>query len=294
MTMIRKMLVLLAAAFVVVGIVSVPTATAVDIPLRNPVGVSGALSAVSTDVGMWVKWVGPTVFTTKPTVAVAAADSDMAFTVNGAADTTITGCGGTAGTLDTAQAACDTIIELCNTINTSANWACALENMLGSTTAVNTLITLGATDASTPGGVAILKDTVVALDVYVSLRPGVDMGFFLAGPTKLNKNPVSDTVTLVQSIRENITSAGVIGNFEVLGVKRVYGGTSGKTLTETVRTMWSEVGAATTVEKTANFWNFPLMSQPGEIVLVHQSAGTGLTAPKLNAVGVMGKVAVVP
>lgn len=284
----RKILALLAALALVVSFA--PPAQAVDIPLRSPFGVSGAMSAVSTDVAMWVKWVGPSTFTTKPTVAVVAADSDMNFTVNGAADATITGCGGTAGSLDTAQAACDTLIELCNTINTSANWLCVLENEVGSTTTNNTLITLGATDAAIPGGVPILKDTVVGLNAYVSLRPGTDMGFFLEG-NKPNKNPFADSITLVQSIRENITSGGTVGNFEVIGVKRVFGGPSGKTLSETVRVIWSEVGAATTVEKALNFWNFPLMSQPGEIVLVRISAGTNLTAPKLNAVGVIGRSA---
>lgn len=273
----------------ILGLLAMPV-LAVDVPIRSGVGVSGALSAVSTDVGLWVKYVGTTAFTTKPTIAVAAADADIALTFNGAADATVTGCGGTAGTLDTAQAACNTLGGLCNRINASANWACVVESALASDASANALDTLGASDAVTqPGGVGLKKDTVVALNVVVPLRPGVTGDWYFAG-NAINPNPFGGFTTFVQAIRENVTSAGTVGEFMVIGVTpKVVGVGASKVYSETVRTIWSEPGAATTVEKNLSFINFPLMSMPGEKVIVKISATTGLTAPKLNAVGVIGK-----
>lgn len=273
----------------ILGLLAMPV-LAVDVPLRSGVGVSGALSAVSTDVALWVKYVGTSTFTTKPTIAVAAADADIALTFNGAADTTITGCGGTAGTLDTAQTGCDTLGELCNRINASANWACVIESALASDASANALDTVAASDAVTqPGGLGLKKDTIVALNVVVPLRPGVTGDFYFQGNAP-NPNPFGSFTTFVQAIRENITSGGTVGEFMVIGVTpKVVGVGSSKVYSETVRTIWSEPGAATTVEKNLSFINFPLMSVPGEKVLVKISATSTLTAPKLNAVGVLGR-----
>lgn len=295
-TKLRFLLPLLTLA--VVGLLSfAPYAPAVDIPLHQPYAVSGALSAVNTEPALWIKWVGTgTTITTQPTVAVAAADSDVTLQVNGANDATASAaCGGTAGTLDTAQAACDTIGELCDQINASANWLCVPEVGLRGDASANYLLTVSTSNAAVPGGVVVYGETPQRLSVSVSLRPGTDMGFFLSGGNKPNVNPFAGMVTLVQSIRENVTSTGAVGNFDVLGVTRTWTGTGAtKKYSETTRTIWSEAGAATTVEKALNFWNFPLMSQPGEMVIVRQSAATTLTVPKLNGVGVIGKISSLP
>jgi len=285
-----KNLIRKAMAVAAILALTVLPATAVDIPVRAPMAVSGALSAVSTDVGMWVKYVGTTAFTTKPTIAVAAADADIALTFNGAADTTITGCGGTAGTLDTAQTGCDTLGELCNRINASANWACVLESALAGDASANALDTVAASDAVTqPGGLGLKKDTVVALNVVVPLRPGTTGDWYFQGNAP-NPNPFAGYFTFIQAIRENVTSGGTVGEFMVIGVTpTVRGAGASKVYSEVTRTIWSEPGAATTVEKNLSFINFPLMSTPGEKVLVKISATSTLTAPKLNAVGVMGK-----
>jgi hypothetical protein len=277
-------------AVAVVLALAVLPATALDVPVQQAVGVSGALSAVSTDVALWVKYVGTSTFTTKPTIAVAAADADIALTINGAADTTITGCGGTAGTLDTAQTGCDTLGELCNRMNASANWACVVESALASDASANALDTVAASDAVTqPGGLGLKKDTVVALNVVVPLRPGITGDWYFQG-NAINPNPFGGFYTFVQAIRENVTSGGTVGEFMVIGVTpKVVGVGASKVYSETVRTIWSEPGAATTVEKNLSFINFPLMTVPGEKVLVKISATSTLTAPKLNAVGVLAK-----
>src|SRR5512147_2393037 len=102
------------AAFALAGSVS-----AQSVFLQGGLGVSDAISAVSTDIGLYVKYVGASQ-TGTATVAVDAATGDIAFVVNGAADTTI-GCPTATGTIDVSNAACDTMGEVLDVINKTAN-----------------------------------------------------------------------------------------------------------------------------------------------------------------------------
>ena len=274
-----------------------PAHAQVGVVLLDGNGVSDAITAVSTDVGIYVKYVGAAQSGTA-TVAVDAATGDIAFVVNGGADTTI-GCPTATGTIDTSDSACDTVVEVINVINKTANWRAVPGAMIGTDSTNNTLITRSAAVASGPDGVALLKDTVVALNVTADLTPnyysgGRSMKFYLSptggGALKqvLNVNPFARLATWFAYATETITSSGTVGAFAVLGVTGVHTGVQGTAsyaYSETVRTLVSQVGAATTVEKNYDFTRFPLRGNPGEKILVRIASGTDLTVPKVGGYG---------
>lgn len=288
-------------ALVASGFAHAPLASAQAgaIYLVDGVGVSDAITAVSTDVGLYVKYVGAAQ-TGTATVAVDAATGDIAFVVNGGADTTI-GCPTANGTIDVSNAACDTFVEVINVINKVPNWRAAPGAVIGTDTTINTLITRSAATASGPDGVALLKDTVVALNVTADLTPnyysgGRSMKFFLqpGGGSSLlqtlNVNPYSNKATWIAYATETITSSGTVGAFDILGVTQVHlnkQGTTAYSYQETVRTILSQVGAATTVEKNYDLTRFPARGNPGERILVRIASGTDLTAPKVGGYGIM-------
>lgn len=269
----------------------------------RPVSLAGSASVAATSTPcVLVKYVGSTVG--KPTVEVAAG-GDLTFKIATVADAT-TGSPNLDGIFDlsTPAAAVDTYGEFVQLVNsTGSNWRAVLVGCLAADLTNNTLDTLSATDAAAPGGVALYKEATIAsatsvFSAQVALLPddaATNIRFFLSGSpvgapsgsSKVNPNPFDKFQTYVQSIREKITSTGVIALFEVLAVKRVYSGGSsgGNTVTETVRSLYSETGAATTVEKAVNFHTGPIVTAPGELVIVRQRTATDLTALQIAGNG---------
>jgi hypothetical protein len=268
-------------------------------PAPGSKGVSDLVSAVSTDVGLYVKYVGARQ-TGTATVAVDAATGDLAFVVNGAADTTI-GCPTANGTIDVSDACGDTFVEVVTIINKTANWRAVYGAVVGTDTSINTLITRSAATASGPNGVSLLKDTAVALNVTADLTPnfysgGRTMKFFLAPGganllAALEANPYGGYRTWVPYATETITSSGTVAAFAILGdtVTHTGQGTTAYVLSETIRTIVSQTGAATTVNKTYDFTNFPLIGNVGERILIRQTSGTDLTVPAVGGFGVLVK-----
>lgn len=269
-------------------------------PTTPQISVAGFATAVNGSTAatpcMLVKYVGTS--TGKPTVEVAAL-GDITFKIAAAADTT-TGSPSLNGIFTTADAATNTLGKLVNVINTTgSNWRAVLTGCLSADLRDNTIDTLAATDAAAPGGVVLFKDAVVAsatavFSAQVALYPGTaatDIRFHLSGKpigattgsTSVNPNPLGRYQTFVTHALEKITSTGVIAQFEILGVKRTYDST-GK-VSETVRTLYAETGAATTVEKSKDFFNSPIPADPGELVIVRQRTATDLTAQSVNGVG---------
>lgn len=278
--------------------------------MTSPVGqgldsVSGYASATTGNTPcMLVKYVGST--TGKPTVE-AAAGGDLTFKLAGAADTTI-GSPNLDGIFDlsTPAAAVDTMGELVNLINTTgSNWKAVLVSCLASDLTDNAIFTLSATDASAPAGVPFYREAtsasatsifsaqVAALPSDSNGHASTNMRFWLSGSavgsptgsTKINPNPLANWQTFLTNIREKITSTGTIALFEVLGVRRTYD-SSGK-VSETVRTIWSATGAATTVELAKDYNAGPIVGAPGELLIVRQRTATDLTALDLGATGFM-------
>ena len=260
-----------------------------------------AITAVSTDIGLYVKYVGPKQ-TGTATVAVDAATGDIAFVVNGGADTSI-GCPTANGTIDTSDAACDTFTEVVAVINKTTNWRAEYGAVLGSDSTNNTLITRSAAVASGPDGVALLKDTAVALNITLDLTPNTQPAFgrgirWFMDPVpstnigKLNPNPYAGLRTIVPYIEETITSSGTVGQFSIVAVSRNHTGqgTAAYSANEVKRTILSSLGGATTALKSFNFVNFPIYGGVGERLYVRIASGTDLTAPAVFASAVMTKV----
>lgn len=288
-------LAIVAAGFAYNPVVSAQT----PYPPADAKGVSDLISAVSTDVGIYVKYVGAAQ-TGTATVAVDAATGDIAFVVNGAADTTI-GCPTATGTIDTSDAACDTFVEVVTVINKTTNWRAVYGAVIGTDSTNNTLITRAATAASGANGLPLLKDTAVALNVTADLTPnfysgGRTMRFFMApvGATvgaKIDPNPYNGFRTWVPYATETITSSGTVGLFSIIGDTVVHAnqGTAAYTLSETIRVIVAQTGAATTVNKNYDFTKFPLIANPGERILIRQASGTDLTVPAVGGFGVLVK-----
>lgn len=247
-----------------------------------------------------IKFVGTA--TGKPTVAVAAG-GDMTLSTGAGADTT-TGSPTLNGVFDlsTPAAAVDTMGELVNLVNTTgSNWKMVLIGCLASDLTDNTIDTLSTTDAAVPGGVVLFRDAVVAsatsvFSAQVALYPetaATDIRFHLSGSpvgattgsTKVNPNPLGRYQPFLTHGREKITSTGVVALFEILAVKRTYD-SLGK-VSETVRTLYAETGAATTVEKSKDFFTSPIPGAPGELLIVRQRTATDLTAVSIDGTGFM-------
>jgi len=157
------------------------------------VPVNAAVFADDTDAAFLIRYVGTGA---SGTVEISADDVLLKHGALGSevADTTITRCGATDGTLDTGDADCNTLGELVDSINASANWRAVRQDGVQSDT-VAFLLTLSATAANTRAGVAIAWDTS---EKFASTRALLPVGFrndisrYLLGQgtaTTIRRNP---------------------------------------------------------------------------------------------------------
>lgn len=203
-------------------------------------------SAISTDVAMVVKLTAPEHY---GTLEVTAADGDLVFTLDGAADTSII-CpsGGTGGTIDVSNGDCNTFGEVIDIINGDSDgyWKAALVGALrtdASTSTNGILITAAPADAS--AGLSLLFDgteTDTVSQLISTKRLPAD--YIQAG--QLVQNPYSGTVQLLDYLTFTTThDGGGNNNLTISCVERRYSGVSA---TENVTSMLGAVaGAATTV-----------------------------------------------
>jgi len=133
---------------------------------RESAIVKGDALAIATNTGtalMELKWIGSGV---AATVAVAAG-GDISVTTDGStADTTIVlPSGGTDGTIDVSDASVDTLGEVVDHFNASANWQARLTGGLRTWDSDNTFFTLVATaNCCNDGGVKLYADPAVEYD----------------------------------------------------------------------------------------------------------------------------------
>lgn len=264
---------------------------------RGPI--AGTSTVLDTDVALYVQYVGSA--TTKPTVEVSAAGL-ITFKVAGVADPSVA-CpeADDDGIIDVAQAACNTMIEVVNAINQgNSNWRAVLASSLGTDTSNDALATLSATDTNLRIGAPLFYDSnfagsaPVVTALVAPVYPGgpADGSWFFLGPGGgLNTNPFRGVTSFLSGVSEKKTSGGTIADTQIFGVFREYRGSAatGYDLFEVIRTVWSQTGAATTVQGTLDFSNFPLISAPGEAFVVRIGSSTTISAQNLNAVGVFAQ-----
>jgi hypothetical protein len=250
--------------------------------------VAGTSSTASVDnVAFYVKYVGTA--STKPTVEVAA-NGDITFKVAGVADATV-GCP-TVGTgiIDVSDTACNTYVEVADSINATAAWRAVIVDALGTDSSNDSIATLSATDTNIrTTGVPLFYDTNFAGSaptVTVMLRPPGGTGSFFWEGLTLNPNPFASFTSFLSAVSEKKTSGGTIASTVIFGVKRVYTGTSRK-LSETIRTVWSQTGAATATQGTLDVSAFPFVSAQGEVFIARIGSSTTISVQNLNAVGVL-------
>lgn len=272
-----------------------------------------AVTAVTTDVAFYVKYVGPTA--QAATVAVAAADSDVTLQVAAANDATVNvqagglgPCGASVGVLDTADTDCDTLGELVDHINASANWRAAVVTGLRADATANTLFTVATIDAKAVTGIPVLWETPQALAINVPLLPysdgtgafsgfpsGQDLGIqnFLAreGNTLrggfLAQRPFADRDTIVTFASEVVTSTGAVGNFILYCSYDNYAN-QGKQQSGSQNDiiLYTEAGAATTVTgRIDEITPGGGVACSGGRAWVRISATTDLTAPRVYVAG---------
>jgi hypothetical protein len=285
------------AALALVGFASAVQAQPVYL-YPNIESVAESASSNTTDqTCMLIKYRGTTAG--MGTVEVAAG-GDMTLKLEGSADTTTGESANGIFDLSSPAAGVDTMGELVNLINTTgSNWVAVLVGCLASDLTNNTITTISATNANTPLGVPLTRDAAVAsatsvFSAQVAIVPPQaddNISFWLSGSpvgspsgsTRVNTNALSRHQTFITHIREKITSSGTVALHEVLAVKRTYD-SAGK-VSDVVRVLYAQTGAATTVEGVINFHNGPLVSQVGELIIVRQRTATDLTASQIAGSG---------
>lgn len=265
--------------------------------------IGNSISAVTTDVAAYVKYTGST--NQSADIAVAAADSDITLRVGGANDATVNvqagglgPCGASVGQLDTADTDCDTLGELIDHINASANWSAVIVAGLRSDATANTIFTQAQTDAKVPGGIALIWETPQALAINVALLPtdanGLNPGIqsFLARDNQgrlsgsLAKRPFPDRESTLLYYSEKVTSTGAVGNIIVYCVFENYVEDKQAASSEQANVLYLEAGAATTVTgKVDEFTTAGGLVCSGGKLFVRISATTDLTAPTVVLTG---------
>ena len=241
-----------------------PAATA-QVRFLNGEGILRGVSAVSTEPKILVRYTGT--FATGGTVTVAAG-GDITFSqgpVGSSAvdatmecDASIAATGSRSGIYDlsTPAAACDTVGEVVDLINSQGtNWLAVIVNGLRTDATDNVFITLSETAANGVDGLGLLDDGTVSLFTTQAFLPtaATKMGFYVAGSCAtvrtcrtLKPNPFAGLTTIVYSMTAKNTSGGTLTH-NLYCVAKNY--TSSGASTEVVTT-YAKASGATTVEDT--------------------------------------------
>jgi hypothetical protein len=269
----------------------------------NPVGTSYALGAVSTDVGILIKYVGTSPAGGVVTVAAATGDITLETGVVGTATADLTTecpvSGALGGIIDVSDTACNTLGEVVDAINASPNWRAVIVDGLRSDNSVNTLNTLAATSASSPTGIPLLKDTTVALNVSLALVPFAyrsDIRLYLdsSQPPKFKRNPFKGDQPVL--LRANGTFTGTGADFfDYISVIQDAGtcptaaaSTAASiicTASEVVANTYTEPGGTTTVNKTYDYSEVGLPGAQDAKGIARLRAATTFTAALFSAAG---------
>lgn len=250
--------------------------------------VSASVTADDTDVAILVKYVGPL---TTADVAVAATTSDFTFRQDATADTTLE-CpvsGALGGIIDVSDAACNTLGEVVDTINSSADWRAWIIDGLRSDSSDARLLTLSATDATLEDGLKINWDTSTAFETKRALTTARTARAYLAGRPQQNAvvtpNPFQGTRVVYWYGNATSTFASGTSNFRIYSVK-VNHKTGKSKSTETVTTILGPIaGGATTVNKEFDFSEAGVYCEKDAKCLVELKNSAAGSAVQLVAYG---------
>ena len=244
------------------------------------------ISAVQvSQTGLLVQYIGTN--SLGGNVTVDGATGDLTFTVGAvgasAADTSLE-CpvsGALGGVIDVSNAACNTIGEVVDIINGSADWVAVPISLLRADSSDNTLFTLAETAATAATGLALQADQAVLFEASVAILPTemLDIRAYYnrvgGGGKQLVQNPYNGWRGVFnKGIFTSTYGSGTSGLY-VYSVRRSLGGAA-----DTVSTMWGpEAGGATTAAKTFDFTPIGgLFCRPDELCLVRLDNSAAMTA----------------
>lgn len=263
-----RFLAIVAAALVAAAVLS-PSVAAQAYTFPLPGNSASGIRTDDTSVALYCKYIGTSgkgyVTTSSGNVSFEDPDSSTA-------DTTFE-CpvsGGLGGIIDTTNAACNTIDEVVDIINTStSNFRCFAHGALG-TDSSNTRF-LAASDVDCTEGCAIYWDTSTAFETPYVVAPTMTtaewISFYLGSPTSTtpNQNPWEPFQSVIFSAIGTANYASGTSTAQAFTVKpkNVVGNSS-----ETVTQLWSEAAGADDTAKTFNAWgSFGLYGRRGEKLL---------------------------
>lgn len=242
---------------------------------RIPVNVANATDDV--DVAFLIRYIGSDALAK---VAVTTGDIVLSDGAGGdVADTAVTECGATDGTL--AVATCTTLATLIDGCNASANWRCVLVDGVRSDSVTSAaLLTRSATAANTAAGVTIFWDTSVKFHTTRALLPP---GFrtidrYLSGPGNATITyPFQGRQTFLQYF--NGTSTYATGTSTIQFIED-------DTATGTSTVVFSVPGGATTANKVlTDFIYVPFQFNLGMRALVRISNSAAASVVTVVAAG---------
>jgi hypothetical protein len=250
---------MVAAAFVLVpGLATAQTVVFAGGPNERPVTVAAVRTAADTAPALYIKYVGDDVVpATGVTTVATVADTSITFVLNGAAydgfECPVVGALG--GIIDTGNAACDTLGEVVDAINsdTKDNFVAFIGAGLRSDVieTTNNLLADGAdNDVLSPAGEIIYWDDSVSFDQSIPLwdvTKGVQ-NFLQPGQVRVNdKSPFRNSDNVLLYGWEQFTTGGATV-FETVNVYCVVENYADGSEVATV--LYSEPAGATTVYNT--------------------------------------------
>lgn len=198
-----------------------------------------------------------------------------------AADTTvICPSGGTGGTIDVSNAACDTVGEAVDAINASANWVAVPLDSLRSDTIGTSAVLLdkGPVNAQTSTGVGLEWDTSAKFVMTQALTERRTMNFYANLDGNRYSRPFEDTRAIVHKLSQVSTFASGTSTIQIISVAM-------ENDIETTTTIWEEAGGATTVRKTLDEAPYGFIGRRGEKLLVRVTNSAAMASADIKAYG---------
>jgi len=262
---------------------------------------SNFVSAADTEPALVIKFhPGATTTAADATTVANVANTSITFVVNAAAyagfECPVSGALG--GVIDVTNAACNTLGEVVDVINSTASsfttgyFRAAIVNGLRSDDSGSLLADAADADVRSTSGEVIyfdssfLDDNTVAANFSQADADLAKLYFSISGnKLAVNKNPFARQDSVLLYAAETITNAGTVGLFQAYCVVESYkdGGVS----SETVRTLYSEAGAATTATgKIDEFTSIGgLGCRDGKVLVRILASGADTSAVSLFATG---------
>ncbi len=296
-----KIKVLALALIAALGLVTLPDfslpvqAQVFDPYIGRRVPVAGAIAADDTDIAIRIRYIGSgtTPDTNNSGTVAVAANGDLTFLqgVQGSeAASTEFECpvsGALGGIIDVSDAACNTVGEVINVINASTSWRAVPIDALLTDVVDNVILTRAATRATNLDGLAINWDTSTAFKMsvllnepsYRTIRP------YLNGRT-LIRNPFENQTTAVHIANATSTYGSGTSNIRFYTSALRFNQAAPRTASETVATLYSEAGGATTVNKVVSSMStVGVYSNTGERLLARLDNSAAAASAVLYAYG---------